>query len=174
MTYHDQDRTEEVVEVKEKVTQDNVPGLDGVPVNAVDRRERVEVVRNRSGERHERVIEDFGAERKSNIAKVIRFIWVATGILEFMILLRMLLLLIAANPNSAFTQLVYGFTDLFLWPFSGLIASPTAGNGMVLELSSFVALLVYAVLAWGVVQIIEIFSTSSRSRSVSVYQVDKH
>jgi hypothetical protein len=172
MTY--QDSSQEVVEVKEKVTQDNVPGVDGVPVSSVDRHERVEVVRNQRGERHERVVEDFGAERKTIVAKFIRFIWFGTGILEFMILLRMLLKLIAANPNSAFTQLVYGFTDLFLWPFSGLIASPTAGNGMVLEISSFLALLVYAVLAWGVVQLIEIFATSAKSRSVSVYQVDKH
>jgi hypothetical protein len=85
----------------------------------------------------------------------------------------MLLKLVAANPNTAFTQIVYGFTDLFLWPFSGLIASPTAGNGMVLEISSFFALLVYAVLAWGVVQLIRIFATSTKSRSVSVYEVGK-
>jgi hypothetical protein len=166
-------RSNDVVEVKEKVTQDNVPGVDGVPVASVDRRERVEVVRNPYGERHERVIEDIGAERQTIVAKVTRFIWLATGILEFMILLRMLLKLIAANPSSPFTQIVYGFTDLFLWPFSGLVASPTAGNGMVLEISSFFALLVYAVLAWGIVQVIQIFATSVKSRSVSVYEVDK-
>lgn len=165
--------TEEVVEVKEEVTQDSVPGVDGVPVGSVDRRERVEVVRNQQGERRERVVEDVGAQRQTIVAKVIRFIWLGTGILEFLILLRMLLKLIAANPNAAFAQLVYGFTDLFLWPFAGLIASPSAGNGMVLEVSSFIALLVYAVLAWGIVQIIKIFATTSKSRSVSVYQVDK-
>jgi hypothetical protein len=163
---------EEVV-VKEKVTQDSVPGVDGVPIGSVDRRERVEVVRNHHGERHERVVEDVGAERQTMVAKIVRFIWLGTGILEFMILLRMLLMLIAANPNSAFAQIVYGFTDFFLWPFTGLIGSPTAGNGMVLEISSFFALLVYAVLAWGLVQLIKIFATSGTSRSVSVYEVDK-
>jgi hypothetical protein len=168
-----QERSEEMIEVKEKITQDNLPGVDGEPLGSVDRRERVEVVRIEYGERHERVVKDIGAERQTIIAKVVRFIWLGTGILEFLILLRMLLKLVAANPNTAFTQIVYGFTDLFLWPFSGLIASPTAGNGMVLEISSFFALLVYAVLAWGVVQLIRIFATSTKSRSVSVYEVGK-
>jgi hypothetical protein len=171
MTY--QNRTEEVVEVKEKVTQDNGPIVDGVPSNSVDRRERVEVVRDQHGERHERVVENVGAERQTIISKIILFIWAATGILEFLILMRMLLKLIAANPSSAFAQIVYGITDLFLWPFNGLIASPSAGNGMVLEISSFIALLVYAVMAWGLVQLIKIFVTSSKSRSVSVYEVDR-
>lgn len=168
-----QNSSQEVVEVKEKVTKDSVPGADGVPVASVDRRERVEVVRDKYGERHERVVEDVGAERQSIVAKVIRFIWLGTGILEFMILLRMLLKLIAANPNSVFAQVVYGFTDLFLWPFTGLVGSPSAGNGMVLEISSFFALLVYAVVAWGIVQVIKIFATTVTSRNVSVYQIDK-
>lgn len=165
---------EEVVEVKEKVTQDPIIDTEGLPVGSVDRRERVEVVRNDVGERHERrVMEDVGAERQTIIAKVVRFIWLAAGILEFMILLRMLLKLIAANPNSVFAQLVYGFTDLFLWPFTGLVGSPSAGNGMVLEISSFFALLVYAVLAWVAVQLVQILATTVKSRSVSVYDLDK-
>ena len=169
MTYHDN-----TVEVKERVVQENIPGPDGLPVSAIDRREHTEVVRDAGGERHERVVEDVGAERRTIVAKLVQFIWLGTGILEFLILLRMLLKLIAANPNSAFTQLVYGFTDLFLWPFNALISSPTAGNGMVLELSSFIALLVYAVAAWGVVQLIRIFAAPTKSRSVSVYHLDKH
>lgn len=171
MTY--QNRAEEVVEVKERVTQDNGPIIDGVPGTSVDRRERTEVVRDQHGERHQRVVENVGAERKTIISKIVLFIWASTGILEFLILMRMLLKLIAANPESAFARIVYGFTDLFLWPFSGLIASPSAGNGMVLEISSFFALLVYAVMAWGIVQLIKIFATPSKSRSVSVYEVDK-
>ena len=164
----------ERVEVEEKVTQNVVAGVDGVPVGSVDRRERVEIVRDRDGDLYEhRAVENVGAERQANVAKLVRLIWVATGILEFAILLRMLLMLIAANSNNAFTQLVYGFTDLFLWPFAGLIGSPSAGNGMVLEVSSFIALLVYAVLAWGLVQLIQIFATSSKSRSVVVHQIDK-
>ena len=172
MTY--QGTSEQEVIVKENVVQDNRPDMDGLPGNSIDRRERVEVVRDSHGERQQRVVENVGAERQSILSKLILFVWVGTGILEFLILLRMLLLLLAANPSNFFAQVVYGITDLFLWPFTSLFASPTAGNGMVLEVSSFVALLVYAVAAWGVVQLIRIFGTPSKSRTVSVYEVDKH
>jgi hypothetical protein len=166
-------KSEEVVEVKDKVSQDPGSGADGVPVDSVDRREHVEVVRDHYGERHRRVVEDVGVERRTIIAKIVSFIWLVTGILEFLILLRMLLKLIAANPNSFFTQAVYSFTNLFLWPFSGLITSPSAGNGMILEISSFFALLVYPVLAWAIVQLIRIIATSTKSRSVTVYHSDR-
>jgi hypothetical protein len=45
--------------------------------------------------------------------------------------------------------LIYGFTYLFLFPFEGMIASPTAGS-MVLELSSMFAILIYGLIAWAV------------------------
>lgn len=171
MTY--QGSSEQVVEVKEKVVQDNRPNMDGLPGNSIDRHERVEIVRDNYGERQERIVENVGAERQTILSKIILFIWVGTGILEFLILLRMLLMLLAANRANFFAQAVYGITDLFLWPFTGLFPSPNAGNGMVLEISSFVALLVYAVAAWGLVQLIKIFGTPSKSRTVSVYEVDK-
>jgi hypothetical protein len=42
--------------------------------------------------------------------------------------------LIGANPVSPFAVALYGFTGLFLYPFSGLIATPALG-GMLLEIS---------------------------------------
>jgi hypothetical protein len=38
-------------------------------------------------------------------------------------------------------------------PFFGLTATPSA-NGSVLELSSLIAMLVYALLAWGIVRVL--------------------
>jgi hypothetical protein len=43
--------------------------------------------------------------------------------------------------------LIYGITAVFLLPFVGLVGSPTAG-GMVLEISSMFAMLIYALIAW--------------------------
>jgi len=43
--------------------------------------------------------------------------------------------------------LIYGFTNLFLFPFVGLTGTPAAG-GMVLEISSVIAMLVYALAGW--------------------------
>ena len=51
-----------------------------------------------------------------------------------------------ANPNNPFAQLIYDVTDLFLWPFAGLTMTPAA-NGIVLEVSSIIALFFYALVS---------------------------
>ena len=79
--------------------------------------------------------------------KATQLIWLLFGILEVLIALRIGLMLIGANPASPIVALIYGFTYLFLFPFTGLVASPTAGN-MVLELSSMFAMVIYGLIAW--------------------------
>jgi hypothetical protein len=81
--------------------------------------------------------------------KVTQLIWLLLGILEALIALRIGLKLIGANPASPIVALIYGFTNLFLFPFEGMIATPSSGS-IVLELSSFFAMLVYALIAWAV------------------------
>jgi hypothetical protein len=81
--------------------------------------------------------------------KATQLIWLLFGILEALIALRIGLKLIGANPDSPIVAMIYGFTYLFLFPFEGMIASPTAGN-MVLELSSMFAMLIYGLIAWAV------------------------
>jgi uncharacterized protein YggT (Ycf19 family) len=81
--------------------------------------------------------------------KATQLVWLLFGILEALIVLRVLLKLIAANPNSPIAALIYAFTDLFLFPFAGLTATPSAG-GMVLELSSLFAIVIYALIAWAI------------------------
>lgn len=78
--------------------------------------------------------------------KATQLVWLLFGILETLIALRIILKLIAANPASPIAAMIYTITDLFLFPFAGLTATPSAG-GMVLELSSIFAMLVYALIA---------------------------
>ncbi|HSB91439.1 MAG TPA: YggT family protein [Anaerolineales bacterium] len=85
--------------------------------------------------------------------KLIELIWLFFGSIDGLIGLRILLKLVAANPDNPFAAFVYGLTEVFLWPFRGLTATPSAG-GYVLELPAFVALLVYALLAWGIARLV--------------------
>ena len=87
------------------------------------------------------------------LAKATQIIWLVTGGLQALIGIRFILRLLAANPQAGFAQFVYGITAVFLVPFTGLFDDPAA-NGSVLELSSLVAMLVYALFAWGVVRVI--------------------
>jgi len=85
--------------------------------------------------------------------KATQIVWLLFGVLEALIALRIMLKLFGANPASPVAAFLYGFTDLFLWPFTGLLGTPQAA-GMVLELSSVVALVVYALIAWALERLI--------------------
>lgn len=99
--------------------------------------------------------------------KATQLIWLLLGILEALIALRIGLMLIGANPNSPIVALIYGITYLFLFPFEGLVASPTAGS-MVLELSSLFAMLIYAMIAWAVERIVWLVFHRTRGPVVGV------
>jgi len=85
--------------------------------------------------------------------KATELIWLIFGILEALIALRIGLKLIGANPGSPIVDLIYGFTNLFLFPFTGVVGSPAAGN-MELELSSMFAMLIYGLVAWALERIV--------------------
>ena len=108
-------------------------------------------------------------EREQRILtfKMTQLIWLGLGILEALIALRIGLKLIAANPGSPIVALIYGFTDIFLFPFQGMTATPAAG-GMVLEISSFFAILIYALIAWAVERIVWVLFYRPRGPVVGV------
>lgn len=99
--------------------------------------------------------------------KVTQLIWLLLGILESIIALRILLKLIGANPDVGIVAIIYGFTSLFLFPFSGLVGSPST-DGMVMELSSIFAMIFYALVAWGVERIVWLIFYRPRSSTVGV------
>ena len=99
--------------------------------------------------------------------KATQLIWLLFGVLEALIVIRIGLMLIGANPGSPIVALIYGFTGLFLFPFTGLIGSPTAGN-MVLELSSLFAILIYALIAWAMERVVWLIFYRPRGPVVAV------
>jgi hypothetical protein len=99
--------------------------------------------------------------------KATQLVWLFFGILETLLVLRFMLKLIAANPASPIAVLIYGITDLFLFPFSGLTATPSAG-GMVLEIPTIFAMLIYALVAWAIERTIWVLFYRPRGPVVQV------
>lgn len=135
----------------------------------VDHHEHVYVTH----EREERIIHDVATEQRLALVRVTQFIWLIAGALEALIGIRILLKLIAANPNSGFARLIYGITDLFLLPFFGLTITPSA-NGVVLEIPSIIAMLVYALFFWALVKVIWLLFDQPRARTITTYERDPH
>ena len=117
-----------------------------------ERYEETNITTHGDHQHQERIVVDKTAQSRLTAYKVSSLIWVLFGMLIGSICLRIFLKLIGANPEAPFAMLVYAFTGLFLWPFSGLTSSPSA-NGMVLEIPSIIAIIFYAFLGWAIVEI---------------------
>ena len=88
-------------------------------------------------------------------------IYFAFGALEILLAFRLVLKLLGASTTSQFVNFVYGLSGIFVLPFEGIFRrAVTQGieTSAVLEPSTLVAMVVYAVLAWGIVKLTRIFS----------------
>ena len=100
--------------------------------------------------------------------KAEQVVWLIFGIIEILIGLRVVLKLVGANPANGFAHFVYGVAALFLGPFFGITNSPSFG-GMVLEVPSLIAMIVYALVAWGIVQALRLIFARGVTKGISTY-----
>ena len=135
----------------------------------VDRRTSVVETQLGDVERRQEVVQDLSFEREQTLNKISQFTWLLFGILEGLILIRVFLKLIAANPANPFARFIYGLTDLFLWPFFGLTITPSA-EGIVLEIPSLIALIVYALIGWVFVRLIWLLFDRPSRTNVTTYE----
>jgi uncharacterized protein YggT (Ycf19 family) len=95
--------------------------------------------------------------------RAVDLIYLFFGVVNALLLVRIVLKMLAANPLSGFASFVYSITDIFLAPFRNLLPAVTSGR-TVLEMSAVVAIIVYALIGWGLARLVAIMM----SRSVTV------
>lgn len=139
----------------------------------VSRHKRVVVHQEGEHVHEEHIVQDTNLEYRQMIYKVTQFIWLLFGLLEALIGMRIVLKLVGANPASWFTVFVYQLTDIFLWPFQDIVANPSV-QGLVLEITSFIAMLVYALLAWAIVRLVWLVLYHRDTRRVTTYDRDEY
>ena len=106
------------------------------------------------------------ATNTQTIQYLIYFIF---GVLEILLAFRLVLKLMGASIASAFVSFIYGLTGLFILPFEGIFRRGYAQGvetTSVLEPSTVVAIIVYAVLAWGIVKLLLILSGEKQAETV--------
>ncbi len=109
-----------------------------------------------------------GREQRFAAFKATQIIWLLLGLLEAVIALRVVFKLIAVNAANPFATLLYNVTNLFVAPFASLTGSLAVG-GMVLEISSIIAMIVYLLIAWALERIVYVLFYRPRG-PVSVRQ----
>jgi hypothetical protein len=98
---------------------------------------------------------------------VVQAIYVLFGVIEGLLLIRFFLRALAANPDAGFAQVVYTITGVLVGPFSGLFGTPQISTGAALEVSTLVALIVYAGIGWLLARAAWLIFGESRSSSIA-------
>lgn len=98
---------------------------------------------------------------KKAIFRTYQIVWYILGVIEILLAFRIILKLIGANPFNGFTSFIYALSGPFAIPFLGVI-SPSLSGQSVMEWSSFVAMAVYAVIAWGIIELFQIIRPTNR------------
>lgn len=139
---------------------------------AVDRREETVVTQQPGYATTEQFTRDVAAERRLGVFQFTRILYTALALLEVLLGMRFVLKLIAANAASGFATFLYGITWLFVTPFTGLVGEPTSG-GTIFEVTTLIAMGVYALVVWGIVSVIPIVMDRPSARTTSRSTVEQ-
>lgn len=98
-------------------------------------------------------------------------IYFLLGVLEVFLVFRLILKITGASTASGFVKFIYSITSLFVLPFEGIFRKAVAQGvetAAVFEPSTLVAIIVYGLLAWGLVVLLRILSGEKPPTEVSI------
>lgn len=105
------------------------------------------------GERKVHIVQDSRVSTGDRLRKISRGVWVVSLGAQFMLLFRFLLQLIEANAANPFARLVYALSDVLMLPFNNLVRNPSIA-GIVVDAQAVIAMLVYMLATWLVVEVL--------------------
>ena len=142
-------------------------------IRPVDRQEHISV--QDTGHRAEsvHVVEDLNAARRLGVSRFANLVALLFILIEAIIGLRVLLKLIAANPQNPIANFIYTLSDLLIWPFMGITGLPSLEN-FVLDVPAIVAIFVYALVGWLVVKLIWLLFYWPAARSVRTVEKERN
>lgn len=100
---------------------------------------------------------------RSNIAS--RIVWFVAGVLLTLLAFRFVLVLLGANPSNGFANFIYTVSHPFAAPFFGLFGYSLRYGVSRVEVSTLIAMAVYAVVAYGIARLLTIGQNRPASSS---------
>ena len=94
--------------------------------------------------------------------KTRQLIYYALGVIEILLGFRFIFKLLGANPQNGFVSFLYSAARIFITPFSGIFnsfTSPGLAAKSVFEPAAIIGMIVYAVLAWGLVGLVRLVAS---------------
>lgn len=93
------------------------------------------------------------------VAQTTRVVYYILGVIEVLLAFRFLFRLLGASTGSGFVALLYSLTRILIQPFIGIFSSVSSGGnaaGYVFEPATIIAMIVYAVIARGIVSLVRL------------------
>ncbi len=95
-------------------------------------------------------------KRTDGVRTASNVVWFIAGIIIVLLAFRFVFMLLGANQDNQFANLIYNLSYPFAAPFFGLFGYTLHYGVSQFELSTLVAILVYALIAYGIVRLINI------------------
>lgn len=86
----------------------------------------------------------------------VRIVSYVLGVVEVLLALRFILALLGANRANDFANFVFSVSQPLVQPFFSLFGYTPRYGSSTLEMYTWVAMLVYAIIAWGIISLIRI------------------
>ena len=107
------------------------------------------------------------ASRAANMGWVNSVVWFIAGLIIVVLAIRFVLAMAGADPGTGFVNLIYGLSAPFRAPFAGIFGQPFTYDGAAvtarLEFEDLVAMVVYALVAWGITKILALMLGTNRT-----------
>jgi YggT family protein len=98
--------------------------------------------------------------KKKAIFRIYQVIWYILGIIETLLVLRFILKALGANAGSGFANLIYVLSAPLTAPFKGIFQTAVVQQN-IFEWSTLVAGAVYALVAFGLVQLFQLIKPTT-------------
>ena len=98
--------------------------------------------------------------------RAVQAIWFVTSLITTLIVIRFVLKLLGASLQSGFVTLVYSLTDALVAPFRAIFPA-ASGQSSTVDVASLVAIVIYALVGWGLVSVVKLITAPRGARSVS-------
>ena len=99
----------------------------------------------------------------SGVTTIARLVYFIFGVLQALLILRIILLVLIANPGNDIVALILNVTDPFVEPFRGMfsIDRVTADQGSKFDIAALVALIGWTLVEFLILALLRVFSRRS-------------
>jgi len=102
-------------------------------------------------------------------------VWYILGIIEALLAFRFVLKLLGANAAAGFTNFIYSVSYLFAAPFLAVFQTSRVVSGSLFEWSTLLAMLVYLLIAKGIIKLFVMSKTvSTPEASVKLDEIENN